>query len=110
MKFGADTADWLLDLPRLPDQATWRLRSALRSRGQPASRALSIFGLSIKNRARATWPSRICPQVDDDGNTGRRCRFGAVGDSVLYHSRPGVASVQRDWGAIARCADFVHWI
>jgi hypothetical protein len=73
MKFGADTADWLLGLPRLADEATRLLRSALRSRGQIV-KSFEHFWMIDKESCAGDLPVPNLPQVDD-GNT--------VGDAAL---------------------------
>jgi hypothetical protein len=73
MKFGADTADWLLGLPRLADQATRLLRSTSLARSD-RFKSFEHFRMIDKESCAGDLPVPNLPQVDD-GNT--------VGDAAL---------------------------
>src|SRR5712675_3116195 len=89
MKFGPDTADWLLGLPRLAVQATRLLRSALRSRAQTGSRALSIWMMD-KESCTGDLPVPNLPQVHDGKTVGDDAALGllAIASSIAMKGQP----------------------
>jgi len=106
MKFGPDTADWLLGLPRLAVQATRLLRSALRSRAQTGSRALSIWMMD-KESCTGDLPVPNLPQVHDGNTVGDDAALGllAIASFIIRYRDEGATPGEYETAASAHVGD-----